>query len=253
LNEQQFTNLLIDIHVLDGTLATGMLHGSNSELRNYEYYNAVFARYGIDRADFDSCMRYYSARTAQFSKMYDRIVDSLSKRLTQEDRVLNELRVNDSINYFPRLDTIVLDTVDPVQVFVIDSIVPGEYRFSVSIQFDTLDMGKENRITAWFLSEDGADTLKVRKVKVYSDTLVRKYSWTQYADSLYTRLEIRIPDCDNAAQLKKQKKRRGRIWGAALTRPYISRKTEERLKGILQRTRQSGGSLERTRQEILRK
>ncbi len=196
-------------------------------------------------------MRYYSARTVEFSKIYDRIVDSLSKRLEYKDLVLSGLRVNDSVNYFPRLDTIVLDTIDPVQVFVIDSIVPGEYRFSVSLRFDTLDAGKENRITAWFLSEDGADTLKVRRVRIYSDTLERKYSWTQYADSLYTRLEIRIPDCDNAAQLKKQKKRRGRIWGATLTRPYISRRTEERLKSVLQRTREPGRSLDR--RELIRK
>ena len=166
LDQQQFIALLIDMHVADGTLAQTKGYSAENEKKNYAYYNSVFRKYGIDRAEFDSCMRYYSAQTALFSKLYDVVIDSLNKRLTDKNRVLNELRSRDSVNYFPRLDTIVLDTAHPVFTIVVDSLQAGLYRFATTIKFDTLDKGKNNRITAFFLTPDDKDTLHVREIKV---------------------------------------------------------------------------------------
>lgn len=226
LDRQQFTALLIDMHVADGTLAQTKGYSAENEKKNYAYYNSVFRKYGIDRAEFDSCMRYYSAQTALFSKLYDVVIDSLNKRLTDKNRVLNELRSRDSVNYFPRLDTIVLDTAHPVFIIVVDSLQAGLYRFATTIKFDTLDKGKNNRITAFFLTPDDKDTLYVREVKVLSDTLQHLYNWSQYIDSSYNRLVVKMVDTDKS---KKQHFRKGRIWGTTLYRPYISSKTEQRL------------------------
>lgn len=226
LDRQQFTALLIDMHVADGTLAQTKGYSAENEKKNYAYYNSVFRKYGIDRAEFDSCMRYYSAQTALFSKLYDVVIDSLNKRLTDKNRVLNELRSRDSVNYFPRLDTIVLDTAHPVFTIVVDSLQAGLYRFATTIKFDTLDKGKNNRITAFFLTPDDKDTLYVREVKVLSDTLQHLYNWSQYIDSSYNRLVVKMVDTDKS---KKQHFRKGRIWGTTLYRPYISSKTEQRL------------------------
>ncbi len=226
LDRQQFIALLIDMHVADGTLAQTKGYSAENEKKNYAYYNSVFRKYGIDRAEFDSCMRYYSAQTALFSKLYDVVIDSLNKRLTDKNRVLNELRSRDSVNYFPRLDTIVLDTAHPVFTIVVDSLQSGLYRFATTIKFDTLDKGKNNRITAFFLTPDDKDTLHVREVKVLSDTLQHLYNWSQYMDSSYNRLVVKMVDTDKS---KKQHFRKGRIWGTTLYRPYISSKTEQRL------------------------
>lgn len=198
LDQQQFTALLIDMHVADGTLAQTKGYSAENEKKNYAYYNSVFRKYGIDRAEFDSCMRYYSAQTALFSKLYDVVIDSLNKRLTDKNRVLNELRSRDSVNYFPRLDTIVLDTAHPVFTIVVDSLQAGLYRFATTIKFDTLDKGKNNRITAFFLTPDDKDTLHVREVKVLSDTLQHLYNWSQYIDSSYNRLVIKMVDTDKS-------------------------------------------------------
>lgn len=69
LNKEQFTNLLIDLHKVDGTLSVyrGIGQGYN-ELKNYEYYNDVFRKYHIDKAEFDSCLYYYSAQTVLFRR-----------------------------------------------------------------------------------------------------------------------------------------------------------------------------------------
>ena len=90
LNKEQFTNLLIDLHKVDGTLSVyrGIGQGYN-ELKNYEYYNDVFRKYHIDKAEFDSCLYYYSAQTVLFSKMYDVVIDSIHRQLTAIEKVLN--------------------------------------------------------------------------------------------------------------------------------------------------------------------
>ena len=100
------------------------------------------------------------------------------------------------------------------------------YRFATTIKFDTLDKGKNNRITAFFLTPDDKDTLHVREIKVLSDTLQHLYNWSQYIDSSYNRLVVKMVDTDKS---KKQHFRKGRIWGTTLYRPYISSKTEQRL------------------------
>lgn len=238
LNKDQFTALLIDMHRADGTLS--VVRGGLSENKNYEYYNAVFDKYGIDRAEFDSCMYYYSAQKTLFAKMYDVVIDSLNKQLTQVNVVLGQLRLQDSVNLFPLSDTIVFDTAMHVMVGEIDSIVCGQYKFTTNIRFDKPDEGKNNRITAFFLAEKNRqdtvsrkdtlvsyDTLHVRNVVVMSDTISHIYSWSQYVDSTYSRLIIKFVDADN---LKKLKKREGKAWGTNLFKPYIGGETERRLK-----------------------
>lgn len=242
LDKDQFTALLIDMHRIDGTLSAGMR--GNDELKNYAYYNDIFNKYGIDRAVFDSCMYYYSAQTVLFSKMYDVVIDTLNRQLTVVDKVLNELKANDSVNYFPVMDTLWLDSIYTVTV---DSIIPGLYKFSTTLLFDSLSTNRTRRIASFFVSESGEDTLRVRDITVAIDTLKQTYNWSQYADSLYSRLVISfmevIPEKDrpktykDGKEVKKKKEKEirlkdfdGKAWDHQLFRPYISRETERRLK-----------------------
>lgn len=249
LDKDQFTALLIDMHRVDGTLAANRGMRGNDELKNYAYYNDLFKKYGITRADFDSCMYYYSAQTVLFSKMYDAIIDTLNRQLTRVDKVMNELKANDSVNYFPVLDTIRLDSIYTV---VVDSIVPGLYKFNTVLQFDSLTKNRTRRIASYFISGDDKDTLKIRDIIVIPDTNFRSYNWSQYADSVYSRLVINfmdiIPEKERApiyekGKLVKGKKEKtydlkdfgGRTWNNQLFRPYISRENELRLKQGIRR------------------
>ena len=232
LDEKKFTALLIDLHRTDGTLSVARGLSGLNELKNYAYYNDLFRKYGITRAEFDSCMYYYSANTELFSKMYDVVIDSLNRQMTAVDMILRELKSKDSVNYFPVPDTLVFDSCYTHIVVEIDSLLPGQYKFSTLVQFDTLDKGKNNRITSFFVSRDKQDTLKVRDVTVMTDTIVHTYRWTQYVDSTYDYLVIKFVDADN---LDKLKDRKGRAWKMELFKPYIPRETEKRLKQALHR------------------
>lgn len=232
LDEKKFTALLIDLHRTDGTLSVARGLSGLNELKNYAYYNDLFRKYGIIRAEFDSCMYYYSANTELFSKMYDVVIDSLNRQMTAVDMILRELKSKDSVNYFPVPDTLVFDSCYTHIVVEIDSLLPGQYKFSTLVQFDTLDKGKNNRITSFFVSRDKQDTLKVRDVTVMTDTIMHTYRWTQYVDSTYDYLVIKFVDADN---LDKLKDRKGRAWKMELFKPYIPRETEKRLKQALHR------------------
>lgn len=227
LDEQKFTSLLIDLHRTDGTLSIARGLNALSELKNYHYYNDVFNKYGITRAEFDSCMYYYSAQTALFSKMYDVVIDSLNSRITSIDVIIKELKSRDSVNLFPVLDTLVFDSCYTHILVELDSIAPGQYKFNTVFKFDALDKGKNNRITSFFVSGDNRDTLKVRDTYVVSDTVEHTYRWNQYVDSTFQRLVIKFVDSDD---LDKLKKRKGRAWNIELFQPYVSRETEKRLK-----------------------
>ena len=257
LDTEQFCSLLIDLHKVDGTLAVNRGMRGNNELKNYAYYNDLFQKYGISREDFDSCMYYYSAQTNLFSEMYDFVVDSLNKELTLADKVLKDLRVNDSVNYFPRIflsDSLLSDTLrlDSVVTVTIDSIVPGLYKFSTTLQFDSISSNRTRYIVSYFVSEDDRDTLWARHISVGLDTIRRSYNWSQYADSLCSRLVIRYMDMlprherlnrsrnRTAKSVKKEqpmdlKAFHGRAWNNQLFRPYTPRETENRLKQSIRR------------------
>lgn len=226
LDQQKFTSLLIDMHATDGMLSINRGFTHDKEKKTYACYNGLFERYGITKAEFDSCMYFYSSQTKLFTKIYETVIDSLSRRLTVEERVLQKLMADDSVNYYTGPDTLLIDTFPFVYEYVVDSLKPGNYKFNVMARFDTLDAGKNNRITAWFISADHRDTLKAREIRLVSDTLSHHYQWSQYADTVYNRLVIRFMDADN---LKKLKYRKARIWDIQLFKPYISAKKTDRL------------------------
>lgn len=234
LDREQFTALLIDMHTTDGLLSINRGYTVEKEKKNYTYYNGIFEKYGITKADFDSCMYFYASQSQLFSEIYNVVIDTLSRRVTVEERVLQKLRANDSVNFYKGPDTLVIDTFPFNYRYVVDSIQPGNYKFNVMVRFDTLDAGKNNRISACFISADDKDTLKVRDIKLIADTLEHRYQWSQYADSVYSRLEICFLDADNLQRLKY---RRAVIWDITLFKPYTAPSKINRLQLNLPRER----------------
>ncbi|MDE7375017.1 MAG: DUF4296 domain-containing protein, partial [Odoribacter sp.] len=140
-----------------------------------------------------------------------------------------------------------------VYTVVVDSIVPGLYKFYTTLQFDSVTSSRFRKISSFFVSEDGTDTLKVRDIIVVPDTNRRNYNWTQYADSLCSRLVIRYMEVVPVEQRPKvykkgkwvnpDKKEKvyelkdfgGKSWNNQLFRPYTSRENEKRLKQGIRR------------------
>ena len=213
LNKKEFSSLLIEMHILDATLDKE----ARDNKENFSLYKSLFVKYGIVKADFDSCMHYYVADRRMMNEVYDAVIDSLNHKITQCRLVLKELRKNDSLNIFSVGDTLRFDSCYTHLHALNDSLVPGLYSFSVTVKLDSADRGENNRITTYFLSKSGKDTLKLRDISLKRDTFANTYEWTQYIDSVYDRLEVIFPDADKLCELKK---RSGSAWDMRLYRKY---------------------------------
>jgi hypothetical protein len=99
--------------------------------------------------------------------------------------------------------------LDSVYTVVLDSLLPGLYKFSTTLRFDSLVIQRSRRIRSFFLSADEKDTLRVRDIVITPDTNERSYDWMQYADSLHPKLVICYMDIipwDKRPKVLKDKK-----------------------------------------------
>ncbi|MDR0981722.1 MAG: DUF4296 domain-containing protein [Culturomica sp.] len=230
LDEKRFTSLLIDIHTVDAEMTT--LGSTIDKNKNaYTYYNWIYDKYGITSAQFDTCIYYYTSRPELYLRIYETVLDTLNMRLTYQNQELSKLRADDSVNYFTVQDSIFLTKDTLSRTFTVDSLQSGLYTFSVFIKFNQKDDGKDNRITSRFISADNKDTLNVRTLNVPQDTIrSKKYTWSQYVDSVYSRLEVEILKADN---MKAIKSRDVVITDLNLIKPYISNKKREQQEQLL--------------------
>lgn len=77
--EKKFVSILADIHLADGI---GMINVNNNDTFVYDsasLYGAVFQKYRVTRAQFDSTMLYYTARPDDFAEIYNEVMARLKK------------------------------------------------------------------------------------------------------------------------------------------------------------------------------
>ena len=77
LNQKDMTNILTDMHKLDGTLAERGIMFSNDSTR-MKYYNFVFEKYNITKADFDSSLVWYTKNPQEFNNVYNKVLINLT-------------------------------------------------------------------------------------------------------------------------------------------------------------------------------
>lgn len=81
LVEGVMTDVLYDYHVAQGMAeVVPNQEGETFEGRRYEYQEAVFRKYGITKAEFDSSMVYYCSDMDLMVRMYNVITDRLEER-----------------------------------------------------------------------------------------------------------------------------------------------------------------------------
>lgn len=79
MSQTEMVNFLTDLHKLDGALALQAFKtDSIDELKIY-YYNALFNKYGITKADFDSSLVWYVDNPKKFTNIYTKVQENLTK------------------------------------------------------------------------------------------------------------------------------------------------------------------------------
>ncbi len=191
LNKKQFFDMLIAIHLADGTLAADDVYSSSKNYRPSYYYNSVFEKYNITPQMWDSCVAYYAKNTTEFTKMYDRVIDSLNRLETQYRIKIKEAKLEqDTINLWTRKTAWKIpQDGNPDFRFSIPVSKKGIYTISADIKVYGNDRNREPRIEAHFWKRDSlGEEVKVEfsPAKILKDSVFRTYTiQLEYPDSTY--------------------------------------------------------------------
>lgn len=194
LNEDQFTNMLIDVHIIEGSLSTQNIFRSNNNFRPSYYYNSIYEKYNITRAQFDSCISYYSYDTKKFTRIYDIVIDSLNHLETKYRREIKNKRIEqDTVNLWTKKQHWKVPERDKNNVaFAIPINKNGIYTVKASIKIFKDDQTDEPKLIAYFWKKDSlGEEYKVNfmPLTITKDTKFNTYeSEMEYPDSSYTEL-----------------------------------------------------------------
>ena len=79
IKEEQFVEVLCDIHLADAVLSNQRLHDKNLTDTSASYYNYIYIKHSITRYQFNQSLKYYSADPENFDKMYRDVVSRMEK------------------------------------------------------------------------------------------------------------------------------------------------------------------------------
>jgi len=72
--------ILLDMHITDAVAETKSQMGMSERLLTEEYHEQVFKNHKVSREKFLKSYKFYEANPKLLNKMYDEILDDLSKR-----------------------------------------------------------------------------------------------------------------------------------------------------------------------------
>ncbi len=193
IERDQFTKLMVEVHLTDALLAEGKRNSMGlTDRKNYSFYGELLGRYGLTRAGFDSCIDYYSRNTALFEQIYKDVVDSLNKRLTGVKRELAKLRINDTVNILPIADTVKVGGWIDDTVITLENLSGGKYLFEFGFKSDSMITSKRAQIVTYFLRNYNKDTLYyadsswIRTHFMRIDSVVNEVGEAIRLDSVFT-------------------------------------------------------------------
>jgi hypothetical protein len=203
LNQEEFIHMLIDIHIADGTLSAQNIYRSGTNYRPSYYYNSIYEKYDLLPAEFDSCVAYYADNTANFTKIYDLVIDSLNRLETKyRIDIKNAKLEQDTINLWKRKDHYrVPKEGKPNFNFRIPIKDRGIYTISADIRIFAKDQTEKPKMEAYFWKRDtvnGPQKIHFDPKLIEKDSIFKTYSiQMEYPDSIYTELRGNLFSWEN--------------------------------------------------------
>ncbi len=112
IDQEQFTSLLVDMHLSDGYLSTKSQVPDTLNYRGNGLYNAVFKRHQVDSVAFKKSYQYYSVHLEQMEQIYKTVLerltaknDSITKKLAAEE-MQRSRRAADSAKKAYKIDSV---------------------------------------------------------------------------------------------------------------------------------------------------
>lgn len=185
ISKKEMARILKDFYLVDGTVyATSQGRYADS----IDYYSNILESHGYTRAQFDSSLKYYSAKTDEFNDILDRVIMELQK---MEDKYIdkklsppNQSDNKPGNNLWPHSTTwdMATDyTKNPSLGFDLPLCGAGKYTLSFDAQFFPDDSSKNCRMYIFFYLENNTpEGVRIDPIlKSYpKDGKIHHYSFT---------------------------------------------------------------------------
>ncbi|GAB1416238.1 hypothetical protein MASR2M117_16440 [Paludibacter sp.] len=154
MSKGEMRAFLTEFHLLEGTLSS---HPELSDREKAYYYQALFAKHHISKADFDSSIVYYTKNPKAFERIYTKVGSDLDELKSDVEAGKYLPVIPDSIKFKPEISNLWLrttyfnfpkDTVDNTLNFNIKNnllLTKDLYTFS----FRMLSLSKDSSLTAY--------------------------------------------------------------------------------------------------------
>ncbi|WP_421920937.1 DUF4296 domain-containing protein [Marinifilum sp.] len=211
LNQEEFIHMLIDIHIADGTMSAQNIYRAGKNYRPSYYYNSIYEKYGIQPDEFDSCVAYYADNTSNFTKIYDKVIDSLNRLETKyRIDIKNAKLEQDTINLWQRKDNYSISNNRKLNFqFRIPIKERGIYTISADIRIFSKDQTLNPKMEAYFWKSDtinGPQEIHFDPKMIEKDSIFKTYSiQLEYPDTIYTELRGNLFSWENDLKIFTQK------------------------------------------------
>lgn len=98
LGEDEMTNLMVDVHLVDGSMFDIDSHPDSLYKYGIKRYDKVFKQHHTDSIQFKKSVQYYSLHTEQLEEMYAEITEILQAKSDSINKI-------DSLNKIKKIPT----------------------------------------------------------------------------------------------------------------------------------------------------
>ena len=170
LSDNEFIDIIIDLHKTDGMIITSDLRNKNKKKDSISLYNYVLKKHNVSRLKFSKTVKYYSLHIEEYNLFYDSVNNyfihmqsELNKEIEIEKEKLKEERekLKDTANLWELKNTWELPDdgkTNPV-AFKIQAKEHGTYTLYASIRIFKDDKSVNQRMTIIANYEDGSKDL----------------------------------------------------------------------------------------------
>lgn len=83
IDKEKLVDVLVDVHMADAVVAVKGLRINRDSVLISLYYDDVMKKHNITRKQFDITIEYYSKHAEKYDKIYDEVLEILSKKQKQ--------------------------------------------------------------------------------------------------------------------------------------------------------------------------
>jgi len=83
IDEEELVNVLVDIHIADAVVSIKGYRVIQDSLTISLFYDDIMKKHNISRKQFDETIKYYSENVSKYDRIYEQILEILSKKQKQ--------------------------------------------------------------------------------------------------------------------------------------------------------------------------